>query len=77
VEQKKPSHMLDLSSLEFAKAGHMMANSKCNLPEGTFRTSAKGYEAIHVKPYKPPPVKAGDLVKSRTCPSGRTRASRA
>merc|ERR1719247_3831632 len=62
VEMKKPSHMLDLSSLEFAKAGHTMTNAKCNLPEGTFRSQAKGYEAIHVKPYKPPAVKSGDLV---------------
>ena len=51
MEMKKPSHMLDLSSLEFAKAGHTMTNAKCNLPEGTFRSQAKGYEAIHVKPY--------------------------
>jgi pre-mRNA-splicing helicase BRR2 len=68
TEMKKPSHMLDLSSLEFTKGGHLMSNSKCNLPEGTFRTTAKGYEAIHVKPYKPPPVKAGDLVSVEDLP---------
>lgn len=68
AEQKKPSHMLDLNSLGFQKEGHTMANTKCQLPDGTFRTTAKGYEAIHVKPFKPPQVKPEDLVSIEKMP---------
>ena len=47
-----PASPLDLSSLGFAKEGHTMSNTKCQLPDGTFRTNAKGYEA------PPPPAEA-------------------
>lgn len=61
-QQKKPSHMLDLDSLAFARGSHFMANAKCQLPQGSYRVQKKGYEEVHVKPFKPPDVSPEDLV---------------
>lgn len=43
-----PRSMLDLDSLAFAAGGHLMANKKCELPEGSQRISHKGYEEVYV-----------------------------
>ncbi|KAH0894519.1 hypothetical protein HID58_056948 [Brassica napus] len=41
-------HMLDLESLYFDQGGLLMANKKCDLPSGSYRTHDKGYEEVHV-----------------------------
>jgi pre-mRNA-splicing helicase BRR2 len=61
-QQKKPSHMLDLDNLAFQRGSHFMANTKCQLPPGAFRVQKKGYEEVHVKPYKPPEMNPEDMV---------------
>uniref|UniRef100_A0A0D3BL10 DEAD/DEAH box helicase domain-containing protein n=1 Tax=Brassica oleracea var. oleracea TaxID=109376 RepID=A0A0D3BL10_BRAOL len=40
--------MLDLESLYFDQGGLLMANKKCDLPSGSYRTHDKGYEEVHV-----------------------------
>jgi len=54
--------LLDLSSLEFAKGGHLMANKTCALPEGSFRVSKKGYEEVHVPAPGKPPARQGEVI---------------
>jgi len=68
-QQKKPSHMLDLDSLAFEKGSHYMANAKCQLPAGSFRVQKKGYEEVHVKPFKAPDVTPEDLIPLSKLPS--------
>jgi pre-mRNA-splicing helicase BRR2 len=68
-QQKKPSHMLDLDSLAFSAGSHHMANSKCQLPGGSYRMQKRGYEEVHVKPMKPPEISADDLVPISDLPS--------
>jgi pre-mRNA-splicing helicase BRR2 len=68
-QQKKPSHMLDLDNLSFQRGSHFMANTKCQLPEGSFRVQKKGYEEVHVKAYKAPSVGQDDLVPLSKLPS--------
>mmetsp|Transcript_34715 Transcript_34715/g.87733 ORF Transcript_34715/g.87733 Transcript_34715/m.87733 type:complete len:2149 (+) Transcript_34715:158-6604(+) len=43
-----PRQVLDLDSLAFAAGGHLMANKRCELPEGSQRVSHKGYEEVYV-----------------------------
>ena len=45
--------VLDLESLAFEDGGHLMANKKCQLPPGSFRTQKKGYEEVG-PPDRPP-----------------------
>lgn len=73
-EQKKPSHILDLQALSFSSGGHHMANDKCNLPEGSFRTPHKGYEEIHVKALKAPEIKPEDQVAVSDLPDWMDKA---
>jgi len=68
-QQKKPSHMLDLENLSFQRGAHYMANQKCQLPTGSFRVQKKGYEEVHVKPFKMPDVNADDIVPISKLPS--------
>mmetsp|Transcript_57678 Transcript_57678/g.103593 ORF Transcript_57678/g.103593 Transcript_57678/m.103593 type:complete len:2173 (-) Transcript_57678:154-6672(-) len=68
-QQKKPSHMLDLEQLSFNRGSHFMANNKCQLPAGSFRVQKKGYEEVHVKPFKQPEVNADDLIPISKLPS--------
>ena len=44
---------LDLEALAFEQGGHLMANQKCTLPPGAFRTQRKGYEEVHIPALKP------------------------
>ncbi|KAI4978689.1 hypothetical protein ZWY2020_015442 [Hordeum vulgare] len=44
---KGQRQLLDLDSLSFHQGGLLMANKKCELPEGSFRTPHKGYEEVH------------------------------
>ena len=46
---------LDLESLAFESGGHLMANKRCHLPQGSFRTQRKGYEEVHVPALKAKP----------------------
>ncbi|EFJ32423.1 hypothetical protein SELMODRAFT_144158 [Selaginella moellendorffii] len=61
---------LDLKDLAFEKEGLFMANKKCELPEGTYRTMKKGYEEVHVPAMKVKPMEEGEeLVKISDLPS--------
>eukprot|EP00602_Paraphysomonas_sp_CaronLab_P009686 CAMPEP_0185022718 /NCGR_PEP_ID=MMETSP1103-20130426/5423_1 /TAXON_ID=36769 /ORGANISM="Paraphysomonas bandaiensis, Strain Caron Lab Isolate" /LENGTH=2181 /DNA_ID=CAMNT_0027554929 /DNA_START=20 /DNA_END=6565 /DNA_ORIENTATION=+ len=44
---------LDLDSLQFAEGGHLMSNSRCELPEKSWRAQKKGYEEVHVPALRP------------------------
>lgn len=45
---KKPQRYIDIESLAFQEAGHLMSNKDVRLPEGTWRAQKKGYEEVHV-----------------------------
>ena len=59
--QLAPRQLLDLEGLAFAAGGHMMANKRCELPEGSQRVSRKGYEEVYV-----PGVRAMDVDETLT-----------
>lgn len=44
---------LDLEDLTFGLGSHLMANKRCQLPDGSFRKQRKGYEEVHVPALKP------------------------
>ncbi|KAF3590456.1 hypothetical protein DY000_02024829 [Brassica cretica] len=48
LNPKGQRHMLDLEILSFHQGGLLMANKKCDLPSGSYRTHGKGYEEVHV-----------------------------
>lgn len=61
--------VLDLDSLAFQQGGRFMANKKTTLPDGSFRTPAKGYEEVHIPALKPKPLEKGEeLVKISAIP---------
>ncbi|CAH2036677.1 unnamed protein product [Thlaspi arvense] len=45
---KGQRQMLDLESLAFDQGGLLMANKKCDLPPGSYRSHCKGYDEVHV-----------------------------
>ncbi|KAL9306847.1 putative RNA helicase [Arabidopsis thaliana] len=45
---KGQRQMLDLESLAFDQGGLLMANKKCDLPPGSYRSHGKGYDEVHV-----------------------------
>lgn len=47
--------LLDLEDLIFTQGSHLMANKRCQLPDGSFRKQRKGYEEVHVPALKPKP----------------------
>ncbi|KAK3589739.1 hypothetical protein CHS0354_021060 [Potamilus streckersoni] len=47
--------MLDIEDLTFSQGSHLMANKRCQLPDGSFRKQRKGYEEVHVPALKPKP----------------------
>ena len=49
------TNVLDLDDLAFSQGSHLMANKRCQLPEGSFRKQRKGYEEVHVPALKPKP----------------------
>ena len=53
--------MLDLEDLAFKDGSHLMANKKCQLPDGSFRKQRKGYEEVHVPALKPKPMKEDEV----------------
>ncbi|XP_027106928.1 DExH-box ATP-dependent RNA helicase DExH12-like [Coffea arabica] len=61
--------LIDLDSLAFNQGGLLMANKRCELPEGSFRNQKKGYEEVHVPALKPKPLGPGEeLVKISSIP---------
>ena len=53
--------MLDLDDLSFSHGSHLMANKKCQLPDGSFRKQKKGYEEVHVPALKPQPFDTDEV----------------
>lgn len=52
--------ILDLEDLTFKDGSHLMANKRCQLPDGSFRKQRKGYEEVHVPALKPKPYETGE-----------------
>ncbi|KAK2163706.1 hypothetical protein LSH36_75g12085 [Paralvinella palmiformis] len=48
------TNVLDLEDLTFALGSHLMANKRCQLPEGSYKLAKKGYDEIHVPALKQP-----------------------
>lgn len=46
------TNVLDLEDIQFTQGSHLMANKRCELPEGSFRKQYKGYEEVHVPALK-------------------------
>lgn len=44
---------IKLESYAFTEGGHLMTNTKCTLPEQSWRAQKKGYEEVHVPALKP------------------------
>ncbi|XP_028391652.1 U5 small nuclear ribonucleoprotein 200 kDa helicase-like [Dendronephthya gigantea] len=62
-------NVLDLEELTFKDGSHVMANKKCQLPDGSFRKQRKGYEEVHVPALKPKSFDEGEaLVPISTLP---------
>ena len=54
-EEVGPVQTLYLEDLQFGQGSHLMANKKCQLPDGSYRKQRKGYEEVHVPALKPKP----------------------
>ncbi|KAM0830501.1 hypothetical protein ACQ4PT_066171 [Festuca glaucescens] len=52
---KGQRQLLDLDNLSFNQGGLLVANKKCELPDGSLRTIDKGYEEVHAPALKPSP----------------------
>eukprot|EP01018_Ginkgo_biloba_P013775 Gb_27895 [translate_table: standard] len=66
---KGQRQMLDLDNISFHQGGLLMANKRCELPPGSYRTTRKGYEEVHVPALKPKPLAEGEeLVKIADMP---------
>ncbi|KAL6051437.1 U5 small nuclear ribonucleoprotein helicase [Balamuthia mandrillaris] len=50
----KGAKVLDLESLVFEAGSHLMSNTECRLPEGSYRTKHKGFEEVSVPALKAP-----------------------
>jgi len=55
-------NMIDLDDLVFSQGSHLMANKKCQLPDGSFRKQKKGYEEVHVPALKPKPFETDETL---------------
>ncbi|XP_067656314.1 U5 small nuclear ribonucleoprotein 200 kDa helicase-like isoform X1 [Haliotis asinina] len=51
---------LDLEELMFSQGSHLMANKRCQLPDGSYRKQRKGYEEVHVPALKPKPFETDE-----------------
>ncbi|KAH9520256.1 hypothetical protein Btru_060375 [Bulinus truncatus] len=54
-EEVGPVQTLYLEDLVFNQGSHLMANKRCQLPDGSYRKQRKGYEEVHVPALKPKP----------------------
>ncbi len=61
------TNVLDLEDLAFSQGSHLMANKRCQLPEGSFRKQRKGYEEVHVPALKPKPYDPDEVRIVVTC----------
>ncbi|XP_066277510.1 U5 small nuclear ribonucleoprotein 200 kDa helicase-like [Branchiostoma lanceolatum] len=64
AEAMRPSQMLDLEDLIFNQGSHLMANKRCQLPDGSYRKQRKGYEEVHVPALKPKPFGSDESLVS-------------
>lgn len=67
-DQWNPQQILNLEDIQFTQGGHLMANKKCQLPQGSFRKQKKGYEEVHVPASKAPAIDPSDLVPIENLP---------
>lgn len=66
---KGQRQLLDLENIAFHQGGLFMANKKCELPQGSYRTPHKGYEEVHVPALKAKPFASGEeLLKISSMP---------
>ncbi|XP_072962861.1 DExH-box ATP-dependent RNA helicase DExH12-like [Typha angustifolia] len=66
---KGQRQLLDLDNIAFHQGGLLMANRKCELPPGSYRTPHKGYEEVHVPALKQKAFSPGEeLVKISDIP---------
>ncbi|KAG6487258.1 DExH-box ATP-dependent RNA helicase DExH12-like [Zingiber officinale] len=66
---KGQRQLLDLDNIAFNQGGLLMANRKCELPPGSYRTPHKGYEEVHVPALKQKSFAPGEeLVKISDLP---------
>lgn len=59
-EARRPKQMLRLEEIAFTQGGHLMANKRCNLPEGAFRKQQKGFEEVVIPPLKSKPFEGDE-----------------
>ena len=55
-------------SMEFSQGGHLMSNTKCKLPNRSFKCSRKGFKEIHVPTPKKHVGSENELVPMRKLP---------
>ena len=68
-ERRRLLGMLELDALAFQQGRRLMANKRCELPPGSYRSAKKGYEEVHVPALKPKPFVDGEaLVKIEELP---------
>ena len=60
-------NVLDLEELTFKDGSHVMANKKCQLPDGSFRKQRKGYEEVHVPALKSKAFDEGEVSLILAC----------
>lgn len=56
------SSIVDLEALTFGQGGHLMANKRCELPDGSYRKQRKGYEEVHVPALRSKPFDQDEIL---------------
>jgi pre-mRNA-splicing helicase BRR2 len=75
IAARHPKKTIDLDSLVFSQGAHLMTNKKCTLPEGSFKTTKKGYEEVTIPAPKAKPFSADEkLVPITDMPDWSQRA---
>jgi len=65
----QPKRTVDLESMAFSQGGHLMANKKVKLPDGSFKRARKGFEEIHIPAGKTPTVSDAEFVPVSAMPA--------
>ena len=60
--------VLNLDEMAFENGSHYMANKRCQLPDGSYRKTEKGYEEVHVPAQKPKAFDSDELVPIENLP---------
>mmetsp|Transcript_3106 Transcript_3106/g.7162 ORF Transcript_3106/g.7162 Transcript_3106/m.7162 type:complete len:2217 (+) Transcript_3106:149-6799(+) len=55
--------LLELDALAFTAGSHFMANKRCELPPGSYRSAKKGYEEVHIPALKPKAFADGEALR--------------